>query len=76
MEACHDLSCVMQRGVATQATFTAATQQIAKVEKEPITFPDFAERMRPSILETEPHFTLPPPSSGRFIGILYQTFLI
>ncbi|MBA9079113.1 MULTISPECIES: hypothetical protein [Rufibacter] len=75
-KSCNDMSCVMQRGVATQTNFNSATQQVAKFVKEPVLSPNFTETIRPAILEAEPHFTLPPPVSGRFIGILHQTFII
>ncbi|MDB5261226.1 MAG: hypothetical protein JWQ14_507 [Adhaeribacter sp.] len=73
---CPDLTCVMQRGLASQTTFTAATNPTAKFLKAPLTYPSFTESIRPAILETIPHFTLPPPASGRFIGILHQSFII
>ncbi|WP_157593308.1 hypothetical protein [Rufibacter tibetensis] len=76
MKSCNDLSCVMQRGSATQTNLNSPTQQVAKVAQEPVTYPDFSERIRPSLLEAVPHFTLPPPVPGRLIGILHQTFLI
>ena len=76
MKSCNDLSCVMQRGSAAQTNLNSPTQQVAKAAQEPVTYPDFAERIRPSLLEVVPHFTLPPPVSGRRIGILHQTFLI
>ncbi|RNI24080.1 hypothetical protein [Rufibacter latericius] len=76
MKSCNDLSCVMQRGVASHTNLNAPAQQVAKVAKEPGTYPDFTEHIRPSILETIPHFTLPPPVPGRLIGILHQTFII
>ena len=75
-KSCNDMSCVMQRGVATQTNFKSPSQQVAKFVNEPVSFPNFTEIIRPALLETEPHFTLPPPASGRFIGILNQTFII
>lgn len=75
-KSCSDMSCVMQRGVASQISLNSSTQQAAKFVKEPATYPSFTESIRPAILETLPHFTLPPPISGRSIGILHQTFII
>jgi hypothetical protein len=75
-KSCQDMSCIMPRGVASQINFNSATQQAAKFVKEPVTYPSFTENIRPAILETLPHFTLPPPVSGRTIGILHQTFII
>jgi hypothetical protein len=73
---CGNMSCIIQQGIAYSATFNSPTQQVAKFAKEPISYPDFTESIRPAILERTPHFTLPPPVSGRFIGILHQTFII
>jgi len=75
-KSCNDMSCVMQRGIATQTNFNSSTQQEAKLVKEPVSYPSFTQSIRPAILERTPHFTLPPPASGRFIGILHQTFII
>ncbi|KAA5542027.1 hypothetical protein [Adhaeribacter rhizoryzae] len=75
-KSCQDMTCVMQRGVASPINFNSATQQAAKFAKEPVTYPSFTASIRPAILETLPHFTLPPPMSGRSIGILHQTFII
>ena len=73
---CGDMPCIIQQGVTYSTNFNSTTQQIAKFAKEPVSFPDFSESIRPAILERTPHFTLPPPVSGRFIGILHQTFII
>lgn len=70
------MSCVMQRAGASTTNLNSPVQQMAKLVKEPVSYPDFTEHIRPSILETIPHFTLPPPVPGRLIGILHQTFLI
>lgn len=75
-KSCQDMSCVMQRGIAPQTNFNASTQQVAKLVKKPVSYPSFTENIRPAILERTPHFTLPPPVSGRSIGILHQTFII
>ena len=75
-KSCQDMSCIMQRGVGSHINSNSATQQAAKFAKVPVTYPSFTETIRPAILETLPHFTLPPPVSGRSIGILHQTFII
>lgn len=75
-KSCQDMSCIMQRGVASQTNFNSATQQAAKFVKQPVTYPSFTVSIRPALLETIPHFSLPPPVSGRFLGILHQTFII
>ncbi|WP_157600564.1 hypothetical protein [Rufibacter sp. DG15C] len=66
----------MPRGAMAQNNFNSPTQQIAQAANDPAGFPSFAAAIRPVILESIPHVTLPPPISGRDIGILYQTFLI
>ena len=73
---CNDLLCVVQRGDATQTNFSSAIQQVAKFAKQPVTYLNFTQSIRPALLERTPPFTLPPPISGRFIGILHQTFII
>ncbi|PIQ22956.1 MAG: hypothetical protein COW65_00120 [Cytophagales bacterium CG18_big_fil_WC_8_21_14_2_50_42_9] len=75
-KSCQDMSCIMQRGIASQTNLNSSAQQVAKFVKEPVTYPSFTAIIRPAILETLPHFTLPPPVSGRFIGILHQSFII
>lgn len=75
-KSCNDMSCIIQGGVATTNNFNSSTQQVAKFLKEPVKYPDFTESIRPALLKTIPHFTLPPPVTGRYIGILNQTFII
>ncbi|GAA4310203.1 hypothetical protein GCM10023183_27900 [Nibribacter koreensis] len=76
VKSCDDFSCVMPRGAMAQSNFNSPTQQISQAANDPAGFPSFAEVIRPVILESIPHVTLPPPISGRDIGILHQTFLI
>ena len=75
-QACNDMACVTQQGTSYPVNQNTTSQQTAKFFKAPITYPGFAARIRPAILATIPHFTLPPPISGRFIRILHQTFII
>jgi len=75
-KACADLACITQQGTTYQVIQNSSTHQAAKFLKVPATYPGFSTSIRPAILEAIPHFTLPPPTSGRFIGILHQTFII
>lgn len=75
-KACNDMACVLQQSAATQNSFSSSTQQLTKFVKEPVHYPVFTQTIQPVLLATLPHFTLPPPISGRFIGILHQTFII
>lgn len=75
-KACNEMACVFQQSAATQNNFSSSTQQLAKFVKEPANYPIFTQTIRPVILARLPHFTLPPPISGRFLGILHQTFII
>ena len=75
-QACTDMACVTQQGASYQVNQNTANQQAVKFIKAPITYPGFTASIRPTILATIPYFTLPPPISGRFIGILHQTFII
>jgi len=74
--ACRDMTCAPQQGTVYQVDSNTTIQQAAKFFKEPARYLSFTESIRPAILERVPHFILPPPVSGRFIGILYQTFII
>jgi len=73
---CNDITCVVPGVIAVQTQFRSGTEQVSQALKEPVTYPDFSDNIRPALLETTPHFTLPPPISGRLIGILHQTFII
>ncbi|WP_210462809.1 hypothetical protein [Rufibacter roseolus] len=73
---CNDATCVMQRSVASTSNFSLSAQQVVKAVAKPATYPSFAQSIRPVLLETLPRVTLPPPISGRDIGILHQSFLI
>jgi hypothetical protein len=73
---CNDMTCIVQTGFAAYYTQNTSTEQIAKFLREPGTYADFSQTIRPALLEKTPHFTLPPPLSGRFIGILHQTFIV
>jgi hypothetical protein len=74
--ACQDMTCLLQNGFFGYSTPTNSTEQTTRVLKEPVAYADFAQSIRPALLEKTPHFTLPPPVSGRFLGILHQTFII
>ncbi|KAA3440282.1 hypothetical protein [Rufibacter hautae] len=73
---CNDATCVMQRSVASTSTFSASSQQVVKTATKPVIYPSFTQSIRPVLLETLPQVALPPPISGRDIGILHQRFLI
>jgi hypothetical protein len=75
-KSCQEMACVLQQSVVYQTNFNSATQQAAKFLKEPAKYPVFAEAIRPVLLEKFPHFTLPPPVTGRTIGILHKTFIV
>jgi len=75
-EACRDMTCGPQQGTVYQVNLNTTIQQAAKFFKEPATYLSFTASIRPAILASIPHFTLPPPVSGRCIGILHQTFII
>ena len=55
------------------------TKQVAKAFKHLAGNQDavyFQVHIRPVAIAKEPFYTLPPPRSGRTIGILYQIFLL
>lgn len=78
MKECGDMSCVMQRSVAPQSTFGSSTRLVAKAVKvqEQITSTDYIAGIRPVVLQALPVVILPPPITGRALGILHQTFLL
>lgn len=76
IKSCQDMACVPQLSVVYQTGIESASQQAAKFVKVPATYPGFSEAIRPVLLAKIPYFTLPPPVSGRTIGILHQTFII
>jgi hypothetical protein len=73
---CNDLSCIVQAGFSPYPTQQVTSEQAARCLKAPVAYVDFSQAIRPALLERTPHFTLPPPVSGRFIGILHQTFIV
>ncbi|WP_186636293.1 hypothetical protein [Rufibacter sediminis] len=73
---CSETACVIQLNVASQSTFTSSSQQEVASAAVPVQYPSFTQRIRPLLLETLPYVTLPPPPTGRDIGILHQTFLL
>ncbi|MFC6997052.1 hypothetical protein [Rufibacter roseus] len=75
---CSDVTCVMLRGAATQVNFNAPTQQIAKHEPKQV-YATSSVSVFPkarTFSHKFPSVPMPPPMSGRHLGILYQTFLI
>ncbi|WP_156180648.1 hypothetical protein [Rufibacter radiotolerans] len=75
---CKDMTCALPQAVFTQASHQyAPAQQLAqKAVKQPLVLATFPEHIWPALLEKLPHSSLPPPVSGRTLGILYQNFLI
>lgn len=74
---CESMDCVLQRGLATPTVFTGTSeQQVVQLKKENIQYPDFSAGLWTVVPENFPSFTFPPPVSGRFLGILHQTYLI
>jgi hypothetical protein len=73
---CQDMTCLPQPCFAAYPAEHTSTAQTTRFGKEPAAYASFSQSIRPALLEEMPHFTLPPPASGRFLGILHQTFLI
>ena len=73
---CNDITCIVQAGFAAYPSQHTSTEQTARFIKEPKSYAGFSQAIRPALLEKTPHFTLPPPLTGRFIGILHQTFIV
>ena len=75
-DTCRDLTCVVQANYQSQSEINSATRQSTKDFKTVISYRVYTQIIRPVLQEKIPHFTLPPPPSGREIGILHQTFII
>jgi hypothetical protein len=75
---CKAMTCALPQAVFThQASAAAATQPVAKkAVKEQMVVTAFMGSIRPALLDKLPLISLPPPASGRTLGILHQTFLI
>jgi len=73
--ACHDITCIAPAFASTFNYKGGAEQQVIALKSMPATTA-FSRVIRPVLLAKIPHFTLPPPASGRFLGILHQTFII
>jgi hypothetical protein len=73
---CNNMTCIVQTGFTAYSASHTTTEQAGKSLTAPLAHADFGQTIRPALLEKIPHFTLPPPLTGRFIGILHQTFLI
>jgi hypothetical protein len=74
--ACSDMTCIVLPGFNAYPATQAAAEQAIKFLKTPASAPGFTQIIRPALLAKTPHFSLPPPLSGRFLGILHQTFRI
>jgi hypothetical protein len=76
-KACSDLTCIVQANIHNENKINGATEQSSPKLKAGPLYQLYTQVIRPVLQEKIPHFTLPPPSySGRFIGILHQTFII
>ncbi|GEO04998.1 hypothetical protein AAE02nite_26620 [Adhaeribacter aerolatus] len=73
---CGDLTCVVQAQYQSQTNHNTSTDQADKAVKAKTAHLIYTQIIRPVLQEQIPHFTLPPPRSGRSIGILHQTFII
>jgi hypothetical protein len=73
---CQEMTCLLQVGFTAYPSAHTSTQQTIRFLQEPAAYAGFAQSIRPALLEKTPHFTLPPPVSGRFLGILHQTLII
>lgn len=74
--ACQDMTCIVQAGFTAYSSPQSSTKQTSKCLQAPAAEALFTQTIRPALLERIPHVTLPPPASGRFRGILHQTFII
>ncbi|MGV3502546.1 MAG: hypothetical protein ACO1O1_02485 [Adhaeribacter sp.] len=70
------MTCLLQVAYSAYPAQHTSTQQTVLLRQEPMAYGDFMAHIRPALLEEMPHFTLPPPVSGRLLGILHQTFII
>jgi len=76
-KSCQEMSCALPQSVFAQTGQNVSTQQVArKAVDAPAVLVAFTERIRPILLAKVPQRSLPPPVSGRTIGILHQTFLL
>lgn len=73
---CNNFYCLVQPGPVSLFKVPSSAEQRVKFSEEIPSYLSFTQHIRPAILATIPHFTLPPPVSGRFIGILLQIFII
>lgn len=75
-KACQDMTCLLQVAYSAYPASSTSTEQTDRLKQEPVAYTNFTACIRPTLLEEMPHFTLPPPVSGRLLGIFHQTFII
>lgn len=73
---CNGLTCIVQASFQSQLNQNTVTENATKALRAVPVYQDFTQVIRPVLQEKTPYFVLPPPRSGRTIGILHQTFLI
>jgi hypothetical protein len=73
---CRDITCFVQGNNQILDNINPAKEQSSETVKAAPVNREYARIIRPVLQEKIPHFTLPPPLSGRFIGILHQKLII
>lgn len=75
-EDCGGLACVVPSTIYNFPNSRDSYEQDLKLVKAANSYAVFTAVIYPALQESQPYFSLPPPKSGRFKGILNQTFLI
>ncbi len=75
-EDCGLGTCVLPSSVFCNLNSSQKYEHVAKLLQPTPTYEVYNEVIFPGLQEAEPYFSLPPPHSGRFRGILHQVFII
>ncbi|WP_026462562.1 hypothetical protein [Adhaeribacter aquaticus] len=75
-KSCGDMVCFTQSQTPYAQGQTKPTAQVDKIVSAKTSQILFEQVIRPELLDKTPHFNLPPPPSGRYLGILHQQFII
>ncbi|QMU28216.1 hypothetical protein [Adhaeribacter radiodurans] len=75
-ESCGIGSCVLPASVYWSFNSRQNYEQVAKLLQPAPSYRAYTEVISLTLQAAQPYFSLPPPHSGRFKGILHQIFII
>ena len=73
---CSAITCILQGTIQSENRINTVTTEFSENLKAVTISRAFVQVIRPALQEKTPYYILPPPHSGRFLGILHRKLII